>query len=149
MNELNDFIDYLSSILEMDAIPLEILSREEMNNISEEKTLAAYDREKKVIYIVEQVDYTIMDYYLISHEVRHAWQDIDNPGYYFGDYLNDWSEHEYNTSEAEIDANAFACIAIAIAFNKVTSRSYLSDEDAQKKYTKRLNELKKQFEIDF
>ena len=148
MEELYNFIEYLANILQIKIPVFRVISAQEMENISKENTMAAYDRTTKTILLEEKEEYSIMDYYVLAHEMRHAWQDIVDPCYYYEDY-NDSSEHEYNVSYAELDANAFACVAIAIAFNKVTKREYKNDKIAQKKYEKCLEQLKKQYEVDF
>lgn len=150
MDDLKDFIEFLSNILNMEPVKFKILSLSEMKNISgSEDTLAAYDRENKNIYVLEKDEMSLMDYYLISHEVRHAWQDISNPDFYFDKYFVEQSEHDYHVSNAEIDANAFACIAIVIAFGKITKRDYTNDVVAQEKYLNKLEELKKEFDVQF
>lgn len=149
MDELHEYAEYLSDILQMKAPLLKVISKQEMESLCGDKeTLAAYDRSTKTIFVIEKSEYTLMDYYLLSHEFRHAWQDIEDPVYYFKDY-DLLSKDEYNNSEAEIDANAFACIAMVIGFGKVTKRTYKNDKEAQEKYDKRLEELKRQFDIAF
>lgn len=149
MKELREYVDYLSNILKIKPIPLKIVSTKQMQKISRNNTLAAYDQVNNLIYLIKKKEYTLMDYYLLSHEMRHAWQNMTNPVFYFKDYYNNMSEYDYNNTEAEIDANAFACVAIAIAFNKVTTRKYTTDKIAEERYNKRLEELKKEFGVEF
>lgn len=148
MKELYDFIGSLADILQIKIPDLRVIPAYAMEDICGSDTMAAYDRSTKIIFIEEKAEYTIEDFYIVAHEMRHAWQDIVDPFYYFEDY-NDPTGHEYHVSNAEIDANAFACVAIAIIFNKVTTRTYKNDKIAQKKYEKRLEQLKKQYEVDF
>lgn len=149
MDELYEYIEWLSDILQIKTPQLRVISEQEMKSLSQnEETIAAYDISTKTIFLIERDNYTIMDYYLLSHEIRHAWQDVVDPFFYFENY-DFANENEYNVSYAEIDANAFACVAVAIAFNKITKRDYQNDTDAQLKYEKRLEQLKKQFEIEF
>ena len=95
MEELNNYIEFLADILQIKAPSFEVITAQEMDNISRENTMAAYDRMKKTIFLEEKEKYSMMDFYVLSHEMRHAWQDIVDPLYYFEEY-NDSSEHKYN-----------------------------------------------------
>lgn len=149
MNDIRSYADCLAAILGIRTPGLIALSSQEMKKIANSNTKAAYDRARKVIYYLPKKKYSIMDIYILSHEMRHAWQDIVDPDKYFGEYYEDFTEQEYHEFFAEIDANAFACIAIAILYDKITRRNYTKNKNAQAKYDARLEELKLEYGIEF
>lgn len=147
---MKEFRNYICNILEMDNVTIKSVSKKKLKELSKcEHTLAAYDLENKCIYYLKKKEYDLTDYYLMAHEIRHAWQDEINPDFYFKEYYENMEETEYHNNDAEIDANAFACIAIAIAFNKIVKRTYNTMPVIQKKYEERIKELSKQYGIEF
>ena len=142
------FVDYNSGLLRIAPPNTEILSTQEMSEISGSDNPAVFERENQIIFIAEKDNYEMMDYYILSYTMRHLWQDITDPDYYYPENSTINSEHDFNISPAEIDANAFACIAIALRFNKVTRRTYNTDPIAQELYDKRVDELAEEYGID-
>lgn len=145
---MEDFIACICNILKMDNVANRSVSKKEMIEISKsENTLAAYDLKSKCIYYLKKREYDLMDYYVMSHEIRHAWQDKVDPDFYFKEYYKNMNEMVYQNNDSEIDANAFAYLAIAIVFNKKVKRSYKNMPDIQKKYEKRIKKLEKLYGI--
>ena len=68
----------------------------------------------------------------IAHEMRHAWQHITNPSYYFADYhfSMDKVVEEYRQQVAEVDAEAFARAFCHFVFDTpVQTHRYSADTD--------------------
>ena len=147
MNNLENYIKYLCDLMKMELVPIEMISAQEMQQISSENTLACYNRVTNTVFIEKKNQYEMMDYYLLSHELRHAWQERTNSEYYFGQCIVGMSEHEYNVTNAELDANAFACVAIAKRFGIITKRTYKTDKMAQDKYTKLVKQLAREYKV--
>lgn len=108
MNTIYELNKYFCKLLKINEIPVVEISSNEMCQLAGDETLACYHNLEKRIYIISKEEYTLEDFYMLAHELRHAWQHVKDPNYYFGDYDSEMSIHEYHTSVAEIDANAFA-----------------------------------------
>lgn len=149
MNETKEIANECCKVLGIERVPIKTVTKSEVPSITRADSLAFYNRENDTVYIIRKKQYELFDMYVVFHELRHAYQNRLNPTYYFSEYTADLSEVEYNRFKAEIDANAFATIAIAGFFGKVTNRNYRNDSVAMKLYEKRLNALKKEYGIYF
>ena len=148
--KMREFENTVCKLLKMKSVPVKYISRRKMEEMCKsDNTEACYVKDINTVFMVKKSKYTTQDYYLLAHELRHAWQQKTNPEYYDNKNSSDLTEDEYNSSKGEIDANAFACIAIAIICKKIVRRTYENDEVAQEKYWKRLEELKLEYGIDF
>ena len=144
-----DFISLVCDILDIATVSMEAVTKSKMKVISSSPdTLACFDKSIYKIYILKESKPTKEGYYHLAHELRHAWQSIMNDDLYFGDYTDEMSEDQYHNNIAEIDANAFAAIAMAKIFGLVTERTY-SDAFTQKLYNNRLKKLQKEYGIKF
>lgn len=147
---MQNYVKYVCNhLLKMKLIPVKFISKKKMEEMAGTMTEACYIPQKNTIFMIKKSVYDMKDYCVLAHELRHAWQEKTNPEYYNNKDSGNLSEHEYNIQKGEIDANAFATIAIAIAFGKVTRRNYNKDKIAQAIYDERLEELKEEYEIEF
>lgn len=149
MNETKEIANECCKVLGIERVPIKTVTKFEVQCITGVDSMAFYNREEDTVYIIRKKQYELYDMYVVFHELRHAYQSRINPSYYFSECNADLSEEEYNRSKAEIDANAFATIAMAGFFGKVAKRKYLNDSVAMKLYEKRLNALKKEYGIYF
>lgn len=147
MNDYGEYVKYISDILEIETPSVKTLSFDEMMSLSESP--AFYDIQNKVVYLADKDSYEMNDFFILAYTLRIVWQDITNHEYYFPDYDTNKSNHELNISPSEIDARAFATVAIAISFSKKTTIKFRNDPEAQQLYDKRLDELCEEFGVDF
>lgn len=148
MDTIRDFVAYICDILGIKPVKIVSVSQNKMNAISPgHDTLAAYDLNNDCIYLLRRKKYEMIHYYYISHELRHVWQHYTDHEKYYSSYYDNLDEHMYDVNPAEIDANAFAFIAMAIAFGQVSERVYSTDPIAQQLYNNRVKELEKEFGI--
>lgn len=144
--ELEGYFHFITELLDIGFISLKYDTNSEMKKMGSESTLALYNRREKQVHIVKKDKYSLEDIYVVTHELRHAWQDYTDPEYYFGDYYDPaLSEHTYNISKAEIDANAFATVIIYKVIGVKPTREYHKDKQAQELYDKRVSELEDEF----
>ena len=71
----------------------------------------------------KMINNPIEAYLILSHEMRHIWQFVNQP-YSYDDYCSgDDSLEEYEIQECEIDANAFACLVVNLVTGKIPKRN--------------------------
>lgn len=72
-----------------------------------------------VMYLKENTKVNIDTLYAIAHEMRHVWQIKNDYDLYFGDHYKERNKVgliTYNNQLAELDANAFAFLALEDEF---------------------------------
>lgn len=91
----------------------------DMSAAATDTTLALCSSDGKEIRIRKE-NPTIDTYFAVAHELRHVWQIRTAPDIWLKDYkTRDELDFEaYNLQPAEIDANAFATIAILNVFRR-------------------------------
>lgn len=101
------------------------------------------------VIIVEDKN-SIEAFFSIAHEIRHKWQIVNDCDYYFKDYKQKdcISKEEYGMQKAEIDANAFAMIAMCIYFENLPIFKNCKD-DERKKIFDRAQEISNEYGFDF
>ena len=144
-----DFISLICDILDISTVSMEAVTKSKMKQISSNSdTIACFIPDLYKIYILKDQHPSTDGYYHLAHELRHAWQSLEDADLFFGDYTDEMSEGQYHKNIAEIDANAFAAVAMAKIFNLVTKRTY-PDAPTQKLYDNRLKKLQKEYGIKF
>ena len=101
------------------------------------------------VIIVEEKD-SIESLFSVAHEIRHKWQIVYNPEFYFKDYkqLDCIEKSNYGMQKAEIDANAFAMIAMCIYFENMPIFQNCND-DERKEIFDRAQEISNVYGFDF
>ena len=143
MFNFTKFVDYNAGLLRMDPPDIVLVPRDDLNNESQTDVLFKFVLEENTIYFELKDKYELIDYYNLSYAMRRIWQDINALKYDFSFFGSD-QFRKYS----EIDAYAFACIAIAIRFNKIVRQTIKSDSSVQEMLDKRIDELAEEFDID-
>ena len=126
-DKIQVLIKEICGILEM-SVPRVVIAPQEMRTGTQ---LAALCDD---ILILRDNSLTADTAFAIAHELRHKWQ-LDNfREEYFEDYkeVGELSVEDYNRQAAEIDANAFAVVAMASLFGIEPRFDRLSDDLKQK-----------------
>lgn len=122
--ETNDFLVLICNQLSID-IPN--IKRENFVSGSE-TTLAYYDGE--VLHLRKKYKLKYDLFFAIAHELRHAWQIKNKRKFYFENYKTreELDVFDYNMQPSELDANAYAMIAIINIFDVQPSFDGLDDK---------------------
>lgn len=143
MYHFEKFVDYVSGLLKIVPPYVVFVPPDNMKERYGDEVLAQFDGEENVIYLKLKDEYEMIDYYDLAYSMRLIWQAI--VGIEFTDKSN---QARNEMTQSEIDAHAFACIAIAIRFKKVTRHTIRSDVKVQEMLDKRIDELAEEYDID-
>lgn len=111
---IHDFIAYLCDVLQIPVPTIHYTDDEMLSG-----TMLAMLTKNGFEMALKETEPNITYLFSIAHEIRHAWQIV----YHEQEYLSDYktrdkcaSVEEYLLQSAEIDANAFASVAISSMF---------------------------------
>lgn len=136
MLHFTKFVDYNAGLLRMVPPDMVLLPRNELYDEDQTDVRFKYVLEENTLYFELKDKYELMDYYNLSYSMRRIWQEINA-------LENDFSPFDLDLYHkfSEIDARAFACIAIASRFNKIARQTIKADPSAQEMLDKRIDEL--------
>ena len=143
MYHFEKFADYVSGLLKMIPPNVVFVPHDNMINRYGENVLAQYDGDEGVIYVELKDEYEMQDYYDLAYSIRLIWQEI------FGiEFDSEIYKFKSNITMKEIDAHAFAYIAMGIRFGKHTKTTFNSDDVAQKALQERIDALSEEYGIE-
>lgn len=113
-NNIREFISDVCKILKIKAPTVKYGS-----DFLTDTTFASYDLQSNTITIKHISEQLPELYFSIAHELRHAWQKLEDPEWFFSNYKDrtELDNDSYNRQFAEIDANAFAQIVMVDLFH--------------------------------
>ena len=156
---LHEFRRFIQSILDINFLNLGLtdIDKPDILILSPEKfdpptMKACVSSNGKTLLVNDRMlELTPMDtVWVVSHECRHIWQYKNAPeiieNYVPRDAATDLTE--YNLQQAEIDANAWACLVLGDLFHQRPLLENAVGEEVWAKIQERMKEIKKDFEND-
>lgn len=139
---IQKYINQICDIFDMESPKLSF----DTSNFQTDTTLAQCSDDGKTIFINGEAKQTPDIFFAIAHELRHIWQIRTNKAYWFHGYktAGTISTEAYNMQPAEIDANAFALIAMTDFLGLQPQFNGLSD-NVKTRIFQRANEISNDF----
>lgn len=111
-------------------------------------TVATFVEEDYQIIIpdtIEPEENTLEFWFQLSHELRHAWQATVGRNHFSNSYNEEAAYLEWENNEYELDANAFAIVAIKLFFDETIDMDPPDNPELGKKIKALVDRLSRQY----